>query len=80
MENMDGRDLLIREIKMELNEANQKNDILQSELDEMKKGQQYIQYCLDETRNSFSYKLGFALTTVPRAIRKLIKNSKGGNS
>lgn len=28
-----------------------------------------IQYCLDETRKSFSYRLGYNLTTIPRKIR-----------
>ena len=32
-----------------------------------------IQYCLDETRKSFSYRLGYKLTAIPRKIRTLMR-------
>jgi len=30
-------------------------------------------YCLIETRNSFSYKIGLAITWLPRMIRRIFK-------
>lgn len=35
-----------------------------------------IQYCLDETRKSFSYRLGYCLTTLPRKMRALMKKGE----
>ena len=44
------------------------------EIAELKKQRDYLQYCLDETRKSQSYKIGLKLTSFPRAVRKKMIN------
>ena len=41
---------------------------------------QYDQYCLNEVRKSFSYKLGLFLTAIPRKIIFIMKKSKGAQN
>ena len=62
MKRVDGKDLLIRELKRDIDKLKQENEQLKTERDNYK-------YCLDETRKSFSYRLGLALTSIPRKIR-----------
>ena len=62
LKRVDGKDLLIRELKRDIDKLKQENGQLKTERDNYK-------YCLDETRKSFSYRLGLALTSIPRKIR-----------
>lgn len=62
LKRVDGKDLLIRELKRDIDKLKQENEQLKTERDNYK-------YCLDETRKSFSYRLGLALTSIPRKIR-----------
>lgn len=41
-----------------------------SEISELTKQRDYLQYVIDETRNSKTYKIGRAITAIPRKIRK----------
>ena len=41
-----------------------------SEITELTKQRDYLQYVIDETRNSKTYKIGRAITAIPRKIRK----------
>ncbi len=50
---------------------------LKTQLDEKNENLNNALYCLDETRKSFSYKLGLFLTKVPRLIRsKFLRTNK----
>lgn len=40
------------------------------------KERNYLQHDLEETRKSFSFRLGYKLTTIPRKLRERIKNQK----
>ena len=62
MKRLDGKDLLIRELKQDIDNLKIENEQLRAERDNLK-------YCLDETRKSFSYRLGLALTSIPRKIK-----------
>lgn len=62
MKYVDGRELLIRELKQDINKLKQENEQIKAERDNYR-------YCLEETRKSFSYRLGLALTSIPRKIR-----------
>ncbi len=63
MHEKDGRDYLIEELREQVNRKTVECERLTRERDE------YL-YHLEETRKSFSYKLGMALTALPRKIRK----------
>ena len=62
LKRLDGKDLLIRELKQDIDNLKIENEQLRAERDNLK-------YCLDETRKSFSYRLGLALTSIPRKIK-----------
>lgn len=62
MKRLDGKDLLIRELKLDIDNLKIENEQLRAERDNLR-------YCLDETRKSFSYRLGLALTSIPRKIK-----------
>ncbi len=66
MERLDGKDLFIRELKQDISKLETENKKIRAERDNLK-------YCMDETRKSFSYRLGLALTSIPRKIRKAKK-------
>ena len=66
MERLDGKDLFIRELKQDISKLETENKKIRAERDNLK-------YCIDETRKSFSYRLGLALTSIPRKIRKAKK-------
>lgn len=66
MEKVNSKDLLIRELKRDIEE-------LRREVAQLTNERDLAQYCLEETRKSFSYRLGLALTSLPRKIR----NRKG---
>ena len=40
------------------------------ELENIKKERDYLQYCLNETRKSKTYKLGQAITAIPKILKK----------
>ena len=62
MKRVDGKDLLIRELKQDIDKLKQENEQIKAERDNYR-------YCLEETRKSFSYRLGLAMTSIPRKIR-----------
>lgn len=66
MERLDGKDLFIRELKQDISKLETENKKIRAERDNLK-------YCMDETRKSFSYRLGLVLTSIPRKIRKAKK-------
>ena len=63
MHEKDGRDYLIEELREQVYSKTTECERIAKERDE------YL-YHLEETRKSFSYKLGLALTALPRKIRK----------
>lgn len=67
-------EILIHELTMRnmnnLNTRVSADVVPRSELDEVIRQRDDIQWRLDETRKSFSYKLGYKLTTIPRLLRK----------
>lgn len=50
---------------------NKEIKLLYNDIENLKKEKEYLQYCLDETRKSKTYKVGRILTYVPRKLRKL---------
>ena len=70
MREISGKDLLIRDLKKKLRKLEIENGELRAEIGSIRKERDYIQYCLDETRKSFSYRLGYLITTIPRKPRK----------
>ena len=70
MREISGKDLLIRDLKKKLRKLEIENGELRAEIGSIRKERDYIQYCLDETRKSFSYRLGYLITTIPRKMRK----------
>lgn len=58
-----GKDLLIRDLKQDIERLKNENSVLKAERDNAR-------YCLEETRKSFSYRLGLAITSIPRKFRK----------
>lgn len=73
MNGLCGKDLLIRDLKKKIRNLEAENSQMHSLLDGMTEERNYIQYCLDETRKSFSYRLGYAITAIPRKFRKQAK-------
>lgn len=65
-----GKDLLIRDLKRKIQNLETERIELHAEIDGIKRERDYIQYCLNETRKSFSYRLGYMLTTIPRKMRE----------
>lgn len=61
-------------LKEEIEYKNVSQEIY-SERDRLREEKEDLQWRLDETRKSFSYKLGFALTGFPRKLRELIKRN-----
>lgn len=59
---IDGKDLLIRELKQDIAKLEEENKQLKEERD-------LFQYSLEETRKSFSYRIGLIITSIPRKIR-----------
>ncbi|MCI9188074.1 MAG: hypothetical protein HFH84_00305 [Lachnospiraceae bacterium] len=76
MENLGGKDLIIRDLKRKICTMEAENRKLQMQLEEVKGERDYVRYCLDETRKSFSYRLGYTLTAVPRKLKGM-KSSIG---
>ena len=77
IEQMDEVSNLQREIIIKTNEiSGLKNELSkqENEIKQLHEENDYIIFCLNETRKSFSYKLGYLLTFLPRKIRGLIKN------
>lgn len=70
MREISGKDLLIRDLKKKLRKLEIENGELRAEIGSIRKERDYIQYCLDETRKSFSYRLGYLITIIPRKLRK----------
>ncbi len=70
VEKVSGKDLLIRDLKNRIKELEQENEILRAEKEVLSGEVKQIQYYLDETRKSFSYRLGYALTGLPRKLRR----------
>ena len=73
---VDGKELLIQELKEDIEKLKLDKENLQADIEALKGENQQIkaerdnyEYCLEETRKSFSYRLGFALTSIPRKIR-----------
>lgn len=62
LKHVDGKELLIRELKQDIDKLKKENVQIKAERDNYR-------YCLEETRKSFSYRLGLALTSIPRKIR-----------
>ncbi len=71
MKNINGKDFVIRDLKKKILKLEAENRQLYNELDNAMRERDYAYYCLDETRKSFSYKLGHFLTAIPRKLRKL---------
>lgn len=71
VKSISGKDLLIRDLKKKILELEAENRQLHNELDRALSERDYASYCLDETRKSFSYKLGHFLTAIPRKFRTL---------
>lgn len=63
MESISGKDLLIRDLKRQMENFKCEKEAAESERD-------HLQYCLDEIRKSFSYRLGLACTWLPRKLRR----------
>lgn len=70
MKDVGGKDLLIRELKRKIQSLEAERTELYAEIDSIKRERDYIQYCLNETKKSFSYRLGHMLTIIPRKLRK----------
>ena len=80
---VDGKELLIQELKEDIEKLKLDKENLQAEKEKLlediealkcenkqiKVERDNYEYCLEETRKSFSYRLGFALTSIPRKIR-----------
>lgn len=49
------------------------------EIDKVREELNYVSYCLQETRKSFSYRLGYMLTFLPRKYLGIINKRKKGN-
>ena len=63
MEKVDGKDLLINDLKKE-------NLMLKNRLEEISCERDYLKFSLDETRKSVTYRIGRVITWLPRMIRK----------
>lgn len=74
MQDLNGKDLTIRDLKKKIRDLQTENRELLEQLDRITRERDHAQYCLEETRKSFSYKLGYMLTAIPRKLRS------GGNS
>lgn len=70
MENTDGKDLLIRDLKQRIRMLEEENEGLRNKTEELNRMLEQTRYSLDETRRSFTYRLGYALTALPRKLRK----------
>lgn len=70
MENTDGKDLLIRDLKQRIRKLEEENEGLRNKTEELNRMLEQTRYSLDETRRSFTYRLGYALTALPRKLRK----------
>ena len=66
---VDGKELLIQELKEDIEKLKVDIEALKCENKQIKAERDNYEYCLVETRKSFSYRLGFALTSIPRKIR-----------
>jgi len=73
VEGLDGKELMIRDLKRKIRDLEAENSSLQEQIDVMAEKRDAVQYCLDETRKSFSYRMGYALTAIPRKVRTLLK-------
>lgn len=76
MQGIDGKDLLIRDLKKKIQELQKTNSDLLKQMDQITEERNQAQYCLAETRKSFSYKLGYILTAIPRRLRGVNHASK----
>ncbi|MCC8028903.1 MAG: CDP-glycerol glycerophosphotransferase family protein [Lachnospiraceae bacterium] len=71
MEQTDGKDLLIRDLKSRISRIEEENEGLRNEAAALNLALEQTRYALDETRKSFTYRLGSALTSLPRRFCKI---------
>lgn len=64
---------LEHELKESLILKDKELEFMREQVEVVNQNKNDIQYCLDETRKSFSYRLGYKLTTIPRYFRSKIK-------
>lgn len=69
VQGIDGKDLLISDLKKKIQELQKVNSKLLEQMHQITEERDQAQYCLSETRKSFSYRLGYALTSIPRKLR-----------
>lgn len=67
---MDGKDLLIKDLKHKIRELEKANTELLQQVSQIAEERDQAWYGLSETRKSFSYRLGYVLTAIPRRLRK----------
>lgn len=65
-----GKDFIIKDLTRKIRYLEAENSALHTQIDRITEERDYVQYCLDETKKSFSYRLGYMLTVIPRKIRK----------
>lgn len=70
MDSLSGKDFIIKDLKKKIQDLEAENNYMNDRLKEITEERDEIRYCLDETRKSFSYRLGYKLTTIPRKIRE----------
>ena len=73
MGTLSGKDFVIKDLKKRIQSLEIENGDLLKRLDEIVKERDYLQHDLEETRKSFSFKLGYMLTAIPRKLRIWIK-------
>ena len=73
MEGLRGKDFIIRDLKKRIRTLETANGDIQKRLDEIARERDYLQHDLEETRKSFSFRLGHTLTAIPRKLRGYIK-------
>lgn len=69
MEQFDGKDMLIRELKGDIHKLNEEIQKLNEENANIRNENQFLQYRLDEICKSFSYRIGLKLTAIPRKLK-----------
>ena len=69
MKSLSGKDFIIRDLKKKIQTLETENSNIKKRLDEIKKERDFFQHDLEETRKSFSFRLGHTLTAIPRKLR-----------
>ena len=69
MGSLSGKDFIIRDLKKRIRALEIENRDIQKRLDETVKERDYFQHDLEETKKSFSFRLGYTLTAIPRKLR-----------